>query len=80
MCVRTTLTVDDDVLFAARERARREHRSVGAVLSQLAREALTGKHSTTNSEADLHGFQPLPRRGRPVSNALVDMLREDELE
>ena len=27
-----------------------------------------------------HGFTPLPPRGRPVTNAVVDALREDEAE
>jgi hypothetical protein len=81
MCVRTTLSIDDDVLFAVRERARRERRSAGAVLSALAREALTGQHRPDPSpSADHHGFKPLPRRGSAVSNALIDRLREEEPE
>jgi len=39
--VRTTLSIDDDVLVAVKERARRERRSAGEVLSELARDALT---------------------------------------
>ncbi len=39
--VRTTLDIDDDVLAAARELAARERRSLGAVISQLARRGLT---------------------------------------
>ena len=38
--MRTTLNIDDDVLNAAKERARREKRSAEEVLSELAREAL----------------------------------------
>ena len=53
--------------------------SAGAVLSDLAREALTGTHRRHSQPGtDRHGFQPLPRRGAAVSNALVDRLREDE--
>jgi hypothetical protein len=29
-------------------------------------------------EPEHHGFQPLPSRGAPVSNALIDRLRDDE--
>jgi hypothetical protein len=39
--VRTTLQIDDDVLVAARELAAGEHRSLGAVISALARRGLT---------------------------------------
>jgi hypothetical protein len=78
--VRTTLELADDVLFAVKERARRERRSLGAVLSDLARQALTrppGADGIAESPA-LYGFEPLPRRGPAVSNELIDRLREDD--
>jgi hypothetical protein len=78
--VRTTVDLDEDVLLAVKERARRERRSVGAVLSELARRSLTDRPSEGGGEDEFHGFRPLPRRGRPVSNALIDQLREDEPE
>lgn len=79
--MRTTLSIDDDVLHAVRERATREHRPAGAVLSDLARQALTGQHRATAwaETTDVRGFRPLPNRGPVVSRALVDQLREDEL-
>jgi hypothetical protein len=77
--VRTTLNLDDDVLAIVRERARRERRSVGEVLSDLARQALIGRDPTVPA-AEFHGFRPLPHRGRLVSNDLIDQLREDEPE
>ncbi len=79
--MRTTLSLDDDVLLAVQERARREHRTAGQVLSELARQALTGAHRQSGrAEAAQHGFQPLPRRGVAISNALIDRLREEEPE
>jgi hypothetical protein len=39
--MRTTLTIDDDVVAAARELASSESRSLGAVISELARRGLT---------------------------------------
>jgi hypothetical protein len=39
--MRTTLDIDDDVVAAARELATAERRSLGAVISQLARRGLT---------------------------------------
>ena len=77
--MRTTLSVDDDVLLAVQERARREKRSVGAVLSDLTRQALTGPAAPAGV-SNKHGFTPLPRRGPVVSNELIDRLRDDEAE
>lgn len=78
--MRTTLNVDEDVLLAARERARREKRTVGQVLSDLARQALTGQYAAADTDEGeiFHGFEPFPHRGAAVSNALIDQLREDE--
>jgi hypothetical protein len=79
--MRTTVNLDEDVLLAVRERARREKRPAGEVLSDLARQALTDRHRPAGEAQPVHhGFQPLPRRGAAVSNALIDRLREDEAE
>lgn len=77
--MRTTLSLDDDILLAIKERARRENRTAGEVLSDLARQALTGGGPATGrSRRGRHGFDPLPHRGSPVTNALIDQLREDD--
>ncbi len=80
--MRTTLNIADDVLYAVKERARREKRSAGEVLSELAREALTGRHGAdVIAEGEsFYGFDPLPHRGPAVSNALIEELRDEELE
>ena len=39
--MRTTLNIDDDVVEAARELAASERRSLGSVISELARRGLT---------------------------------------
>jgi hypothetical protein len=78
--MRTTLSIDDDVLLAVKERARRENRTAGEVLSELARHALTQQQSSTASgraEA-LYGFEPFEHRGPAVSNAFVVRLRDEE--
>ena len=41
--MRTTLTIDDDVLEAARGLAERDRKTVGEVISELAREAMAPK-------------------------------------
>ncbi|HTV10230.1 MAG TPA: CopG family transcriptional regulator [Acidimicrobiales bacterium] len=78
--MRTTLSIDDDVLFAVKERARRQKRTVGEVVSELAREALNNEHSgaKASEKKPFYGFQPFPHRGGAVSNSLIDGLREDE--
>lgn len=77
--MRTTVTIDDDVLLAVKERARRESRTVGEVLSDLARRALTNVQPAASEPAPgFHGFTPLPHRGKAVSNALIEQLREEE--
>jgi hypothetical protein len=39
--MRTTLNIDEDVVVVARELAASEHRSLGSVISELARRGLT---------------------------------------
>ncbi len=78
--MRTTLNIADDVLLAVRERARREKRSAGEVLSDVARSGLI--HGTQVDEIaegqSFYGFEPFPQRGDLVSNELIDRLREEE--
>lgn len=78
--MRTTLSIDDDVLLAVKERASRENRTAGAVLSDLARQALTNQHAqpAARKARAFFGFAPLPHRGEAVSNALIDRLRDEE--
>ena len=69
--MRTTLDIADDVLFAAKEIAQREKKSIGQVMSDLARKAFahTGRYDTAiaatleSIEAGPSGFT----RGRPAS-------------
>lgn len=79
--MRTTLDIADDVLNAAKERARRENKSAGQVLSELARAALTS--SSTESAGKRasevrHGFRPFPKRGVIITNELIDSLRDED--
>ncbi|MGI8417475.1 MAG: CopG family transcriptional regulator [Nakamurella sp.] len=78
--MRTTLALDDDVLLAVKERARRQHRTAGAVLSDLARLALTQLQPAAGSLAveSFFGFEPFPARGPMVTNELIDQLRDEE--
>ena len=78
--MRTTLNIDDDLMLAVRERARRQRRSLGEVLSELVRQALqTRAHAGEVAETgSFYGFEPLPRRGPTVSNELIDRLRDED--
>lgn len=78
--MRTTLNIAEDVLYAVKERARREGRSAGEVLSDLAREAMTRRSGPAPAagEESSYGFRPFPSRGRAISNELIDRLREEE--
>jgi hypothetical protein len=81
--MRTTLDIEDDVLLAAKEKARREKTSVGAVISDLARRTLMQPHgppakrgAPRNRLAAL-GIHPLPKRGGIVTNEAINQLRDD---
>ena len=78
--MRTTLDIADDVLQAAKERARRERKTIGEIVSTLARTALTAAPAQSSArEPDAHyGLRPFPKRGGIVTNELIDRLREDD--
>ena len=79
--MRTTLDIDEDVLLRAKERARREGRAIGAVMSELARRGLTFPESLADGASEgLHGFVPLPHRGGVVTEALIDRLLNENVE
>jgi len=78
--MRTTLDIEDDVLYAVKDLARHQRKTAGEVLSGLARRALTQTPGTAAREpAAFYGFRPLPRRGGVVSNELVNKLREEDV-
>lgn len=79
--MRTTLDIDEEVLRAAKELARRRNSTAGAVISELARRALTEPSSEPPRVAEtqaFYGFRPLPAGERVVSDQTVERLREDE--
>lgn len=78
--MRTTLDIADDVLAAAKERARREQRTVGEVVSDLLRQALTTPTpvSVVRESKAVYGVRPFPHRGGVVTNDLVDQLRRED--
>lgn len=87
--MRTTLEIDDDVLSVARDVARLKGTSLGKVVSEFARQALTAGAAVTavgfESEDELHrklealGLVPFSARGgQVVTDDMVNTLREQE--
>ena len=73
--MRTTLAIDDDILAAARAIAERDRRSIGQVVSDLARKGIRGQNRARTSRG---GFPVLPRRGVVVTLDLVNELHDEE--
>lgn len=74
--MRTTLVIDDDVLSAAKEMAAVEKKSVGEVISALARRALSPTESAVKTRNGVPLLQI--RKGvRRVTSELVHQLREE---
>jgi hypothetical protein len=76
--VRTTLSIDDDILAAAKRLAECEQKSVGEVISALARQGLS--RTTRASRSARNGIPLLPSRKAavPVTLELVNRLREEQ--
>jgi hypothetical protein len=74
--MRTTLSIDDDVLTAAKGLAQRQHKTVGEVLSTLARQAL---RPAVPSQAVRNGIPLLSSKvaAAPVTPELVNQLRDE---
>jgi hypothetical protein len=76
--MRTTLTIDDDVLAAARGLAARQQKNVGEVISALARQALR-RDLDIAAAPTRNGVPLLPRRAdaKPVTLEIVNQLRDE---
>ena len=74
--MRTTLTLDDDVLAAARGIACQQGRSLGEVISDLARDGLVPKGPAPRTR---NGIPLLERttKSQPVTLEIVNQLRDD---
>ena len=74
--MRTTLTIDDDVLAAAKGLAARQHKSVGEVISALSLQALRPTAAKRNAR---NGVPLLAVRAgaAPVTLEIVNQLRDE---
>jgi len=73
--MRTTVDIEEDVLLAATENARKRQTDVGRVLSDLARQSLTRKSPVSKK----HGLPLFPVRpdAGVVTLELVNQLRDE---
>jgi hypothetical protein len=78
--MRTTLDIEDPVLHAVKELARRQGRTAGAIASELIRQALSQPPATGVREPAAHyGFRPFaaaPGDDR-ITNEHINRLRDD---
>ena len=89
--MRTTVDLDEDVLMAVKELARLRGETLGKVLSDAVRTglsepingvesggALVAKDIVSEDVLARFGFEPLPFRGKLVTNELIDQIRDEE--
>ena len=76
--MRTTLTIDDDLLAAVKELAARQHKTVGQMISALARQAL----QPAMPRGGVRNGVPLltvQASAAPVTPELVNQLRDESI-
>ncbi len=76
--MQTTLTIDDDVLAAAKAKAESQQRELGEIVSDLMREALAAEAAPTMR----NGIPLLPtlsarKNAKPVTLEIVNKLRDE---
>ena len=82
--MRTTIDIDDDLLVAAKELARRENLTAGQIVSRLLREGLTGARTASAGgrreglRRGVAGFRPFTGRGKAVTNEKVNAVSDAE--
>ena len=78
--MRTTLDIDDHVLRAAKELARRQRLSTGQVVSRLLRQAMVGAAQLpAHNAVGVAGFRPFTSASpQLVTNDQVDAIRDQD--
>ena len=79
--MRTTVDIEEDVMIAIKELARREGITAGAMISSLLRKALTKTEpaaaNAVNEPNANYGFRPLTA-GKVVGNDQINKLRDEQ--
>jgi len=73
--MRTTISIDDDVLAAARSLARQRQQSLGVVVSELIRRGLQPRPGTVRKQA--FPVFAVPANARPVTLETVRSAEEE---
>lgn len=82
--MRTTLDIDDDVLFAAKEIAAKERKTAGKILSEFFRRSIQSgdtdlsSHKPGQPYALKNGVPILPSRGELVTTEHIQRIMEEE--
>ena len=77
--MRTTISLDDDVVAVARQRARRERTSLGEAVSRYVRDALRASAQPPAATPILRSkYSVLPARDEIITNEHVRRLTEQE--
>ena len=76
--MRTTLDLGDDIVRTAKDIARRERRTAGEVITELARLGLQQTTKVRDQDAELAavGFEPIAPNGNRATNDQVNILRD----
>ena len=77
--MRTTLAIDDDVFNIARQKAQREHLSIGAAVSELMRMGVRSMQMPASQRpATRSKYAVLPARNEIITSEHVYKLMEQE--
>lgn len=80
--MRTTINIDKDVLETAKEIAKKEKKSAGAVISELARRGFYARQSSVEEQGepygDKNGVPVLPPTGTLVTEESIRRIRDAE--
>ena len=76
--MRTTLAIDDDVLAAAKGLAARQKKTLGEVVSELARQSLRPPAASAKSRGGVP-LIPVSVNAGPVTLEVVNALRDESL-
>jgi len=71
--MRTTLSIDDDVIMAAKAMASFQHKSVGEVISALARQALRSDKQQRDTRNGI-SLLPLNQKAVPVTTGFGESI------
>ncbi len=75
--MRTTISIDDDLLAAAKHLAEREQKTLGEVISALVRQGLSPEGRVGRSQRNGIPLLALGKATVPVTLELVNQLRDE---